>query len=63
VRGRASADRRAGGVSDREGGELTDRAQRQGAQARTGGAQGQSAGEGADQSGRIQIRRLGSGLR
>jgi hypothetical protein len=36
--GRASTNRRAGGVSDREGGGLTGWAQRQGTQALTGGS-------------------------
>jgi hypothetical protein len=62
MRGRASADRRASGVSDRKGGGLTGQTQRQVAQALTGGAQGQSTGEGADPSSRVQIGRLGLGL-
>jgi hypothetical protein len=41
-----------------EGGGLTSQAQRQRAQALTGGAQGQSAGEGANPSGRVRIGRL-----
>jgi hypothetical protein len=45
-----------------KGGELTSRAQRQGAQTLTGRAQGQSAGEGADPSDRIRIKRVGLGL-
>jgi hypothetical protein len=45
-----------------EGGGLTGRTQRKGTQALTGGAQGQSAGKGANLSGRIRIGRLGLGL-
>ena len=41
-----------------EGGGLTSQAQRQGAQALTGGVQGQSMGEGANLSGQVRIRRL-----
>jgi hypothetical protein len=45
-------------MSATEGGGLTSRAQRHGAQALTGGAQGQSTGEGANPSGQVRIRQL-----
>jgi hypothetical protein len=49
-------------ATEKGGGGVIGRAQHQGAQTLTGGAQWQSAGEGADPSDRIQIGRLRLGL-